>query len=259
MRILIGSPSTDGEVEPSFAEAVLSLVGSFMAARRTVTFDMEMPIGRSVVRARDVLANRVLADESISHLLFLDTDMGFRPELIGRMLDVDKPVVGTIAPQRHRDLDEFRGMAAAVGNAALAEVCSASYTPDVSALALDGVDLTDPAATAGFIPAHQTGAGILLIRRDVLETMALLCPELSETAVRPEMAAIGLDRPLVRFFRPDRGPEGVLLGEDISFTRRWTERCLGEIWLVPDGIITHTGTRVVTGHYQRRLALLGTA
>jgi hypothetical protein len=257
MHILIGSPSADGEVEVSFAQSVMALVGGFAHSRPGTTFEIETPIGRSVAHGRDILANRVLQDERFTHLLFIDTDMGFQAELIGRMLDIGKPVVGTIAPQRHRDLDDLREKIAAFPTPLLAEICSATYTPGLAELAFDIQDETDPAALAGMIRANQTGAGILLIRRDALETLRLYCPELIEARVRPEMAAIGLAEPLTRFFAYRRGHEGVLLGEDLSFTTRWVERCGGELWVVPDGLITHTGSRVVTGNYQRKMMLIG--
>lgn len=257
MRILIGSPSADGEVEPEFAKAILRLVGHFLNVRWEVGFEIEMPVGRNVAFARDVVANRVLQDESFTHLLFIDSDMGFSPELIERMLAVGKPMVGTIAPQRHRDLQDWRDKLVLMETPIVAEICAASYTPSIGEIELVTHAEGDLAAAAGFLRARQTGAGILLIRRDVLETMRLVCPHLAESRVRPEMAAIGLSEPLVRFFAFERDRSGVLLGEDISFTARWAERCGGEIWVAPDGAITHAGTRVVNGNYQRRMALTG--
>jgi hypothetical protein len=258
MKILIGSPSADGEVEYEFATAVMALIGHFLRADPKVSFEMAMPEGRSISTSRDILANRVLRDESYSHLLFIDTDMGFRPELIERMLATKLPVIGTIAPQRHRDLDAWVAHSRTYASAPLiAELAAASYTPSLAMLALDTMDQTDDAAMSGLIAANQTGAGILLIRRDCLETMALYWPELHEYEPRPDMQAIGLAEPLVRFFAPLYGPEGVLLGEDISFTYRWTDRCGGSIWVTPDALITHAGTRIVTGNYQRKLELLG--
>lgn len=257
MRILIGSPSADGEVEPVFAEAVMRLVGHFMRRRPDLAFEIEMPEGRSVSFARDVLANRVLQAPRFTHLLFIDADMGFSPDLVERMIAIDKPLVGTIAPQRHRDLDLWREKLAECPTPIAAEVCAASYTPDISELDAAGTDVEDPAALAGFLRAYQTGAGILLVRRDVFETMRLVCPDLTETAVRPAMAAIGLDEPLTRFFSFARDRSGVLVGEDLSFTTRWRERCGGEIWVAPDGAIRHAGTRVVTGNYRRRMQLTG--
>ncbi len=257
MRILIGSPSADGEVEPEFAQAVLRLIGRFMATRPDVAFEIEMPEGRSVAYARDVLANRVLQADRFTHLLFIDTDMGFTPELIERLIEADRPVVGTIAPQRHRDLDLWRTMIGELPTTIAAEVCAASYTPDISDIDVSASPDAEAASENGFLRAYKTGAGILLIRRDALETMRLLCPDLAETAVRPELAAIGLTEPLVRFFSFSRDETGILVGEDLSFTRRWRERCGGEIWVAPDGAIRHAGTRIVTGDYRRRMALTG--
>lgn len=257
MRILIGSPTADGEVEPDFAQAVLRLIGHFLRTRPDIAFELEMPEGRSIGYARDVLANRVVQSDRFSHLLFIDSDMGFSPELIERMIEAGRPVVGTIAPQRHRDLDLWREKLTELPTQIAAEVCAASYTPDISDIDVAPSADSDAAAASGFLRAYKTGAGILLIRRDALDTMRILCPDLAETQVRPELSAIGLTEPLTRFFAFMRDESGILLGEDLSFTTRWRERCGGEIWVAPDGAIRHAGTRIVTGDYRRRMTLTG--
>ncbi|WP_075215627.1 hypothetical protein [Mongoliimonas terrestris] len=249
MRILIGSPTADGEVEVSYCSALLSLVGSYMRTRPDIRFELEMPQGRDIAAARDLLANRVLDDDSYSHLLFIDTDMGFRPALIDMLLAADKPMIGTIYPQRHRDLDGLRDMALTYANPMLAEVCAASYTPDLIDLAPER--MIGAANNAGLIPARQTGSGLLLIRRDALETMRLFCPSLTLKAPNG-----GRPAGFVRFFAPRRSPEGVLLGEDLSFTSRWVEECHGELWVATDALVTHAGTRVVTGNYDLKQKLV---
>lgn len=249
MRILIGSPTADGDVETSFCSALLTLVGTFMRTRPDIAFELVMPQGRDIAGARDRLANQVLDDPGISHLLFIDADMGFRPALIEALLAADKPIVGTIAPQRHRDLDTLREMHLTYQNAMLAEVCAASYTPDLAALAPEW--MLDGDGKTGLIQARQTGAGILLVRRDALEIMAVRCPDLTLKA-----PSAGRPAGFVRFFSPRRSPEGVLLGEDLSFTTRWVEECHGDLWVAADALITHAGTRIVTGNYDLKQRLL---
>jgi len=257
MRILIGSPSADGEVEVGFAQALLNLVGKLIRSRPDIAFELELPPGRDVGLARDLLANRVLEDPGITHLLFIDTDMGFRPDMIETLIAQNLPLVGTIAPQRNRNLDHWRAELRLQKVPAIAEICAASYTPPVQDIDLEVMSEDDPRVAAGFLRARQTGAGILLIRRDVFEIMRLYCPELVEQRLHPAAEAAGLTTPLTRFFAFRRGPEGVLLGEDLSFTSRWTQRCNGEIWVYGEALITHIGTRIVTGNYKRKLALSG--
>lgn len=257
MRILIGSPSADGDVESGFAQSILGLVGHMLARHPDWHFDIELPIGREVGYARDILANRVLQNQEYTHLLFIDTDMGFRPDVIEKLFEVDLPIVGTIAPQRVRNLDLRREEILRLPIPGIAELTASSYTPGIADIDLEAMDTDDPKVANGFLKARQTGAGILLIRRDVFETMHLYCPELAETEVRPKLAAIGLTAPLIRFFAHRRGSEGVLLGEDLSFTSRWTQRCGGEIWVYGEGLITHMGSRIVTGNFKRKLELTG--
>ena len=44
--------------------------------------------------ARNLFASLVLEDKSYTHLLFVDSDMGFSPSLIAKMIAFQKPVVG---------------------------------------------------------------------------------------------------------------------------------------------------------------------
>ncbi|WP_181707482.1 hypothetical protein [Chthonobacter rhizosphaerae] len=250
MRILIGSPTADGDVELSYCSALLTLVGTFMRTRPDITFELDMPQGRDIAGARDRLANKVLDEPDYTHLLFVDADMGFRPALIETLIKADKPIIGTIAPQRHRDLDLLREMHGTYQNGMLAEVCAASYTPGLDSLAPER--MLDGEGSLGLIQARQTGAGILLIRRDALEIMRLRCPQLTLT-----QPSAGRPAGFTRFFAPRRGPEGVLLGEDLSFTSRWVDECHGDLWVAADAIITHAGTRVVTGNYDLRQKLVG--
>ena len=50
--------------------------------------------------ARNLFASLVLEDKSYTHLLFVDSDMGFSPSLIAKMIAFQRPVVGVIAPRR---------------------------------------------------------------------------------------------------------------------------------------------------------------
>lgn len=247
-RIMIGMPTADGDVELPCMQAVLNLVGKFAFTRPDTTFDLVTTVSRDLVGARNAMANRLLEVEDYSHLLFIDADMGFAPDLIERMIDADLPMVGTVAPQRHRDLDAMFVAAQAGGSAVLTDVLTSSYTPAMHDL---DFGVMDARHSTTLVRARQTGTGILLIARTVFQTMARQCPDI---AYRVE----GVDRVFYDFFRQSRADNGVLRGEDLSFTLRWREACQGEIWVETDALITHSGPRNVTGNWGRRRRLMAT-
>ena len=59
-----------------------------------------------------MLASRVLNDPEISHLFFVDDDMGFNPSAFFKLLDFDREFAGHICPARHIDLPAQRGSGA---------------------------------------------------------------------------------------------------------------------------------------------------
>lgn len=53
--------------------------------------------------ARNILTARFFQDESATHLLFVDDDIGFQPALVDRLLKENQPVTATFCP--HRSID----------------------------------------------------------------------------------------------------------------------------------------------------------
>ena len=62
-----------------------------------------------VGEARNALLTHWYDKSDSTHLLFVDADMGFEPQLIADMLALDKPIVGVIYTKRQIDLQKPRG------------------------------------------------------------------------------------------------------------------------------------------------------
>lgn len=159
-----------------------------------------------------------------THLLFLDADMGWPPELIGDMLMFDQPLVGTIYPQRKMPLSW-----AGSGN---------------------GAPQTE--RRGDFMKCEGVGFGCTLIKREVITKMIEKFPELIDTRIHLHPAGetlrqAGTNR-LLRFYEkmdiPDRG----LISEDLSFCIRWGQ-CGGEVWASIGHKISHVGPFDYSGRY----------
>lgn len=151
-----------------------------------------------------------------SHILFIDADMGFPPELVTDMIMFDEPVIGTIYPQRKLPLS-----------------WAGSGT---------GSNVTE--RRGDFMEVEGVGFGCTLIRRDCIEQMIKKYPELIDTRLQLHPAGetlrqTGTNR-LLRFFEkmdiPDRG----IVSEDLSFCIRWRE-CGGKVWAAIGHRISHVG------------------
>ncbi len=103
MKVLIGTPVYDEQVLVPYHLSILAMLAHFRRVRPQVQFDSSLTASALVTQARNTMATRVLQDPSYTHLLFIDADMGWRPELIEKMLAFDQPVVGCVYPKRLYD------------------------------------------------------------------------------------------------------------------------------------------------------------
>ena len=149
-----------------------------------------------------------------SHLLFVDADMGFEPELIRDMLNFDKPLTGTFYARRQ--------MPPSVVGAALRE------------------DHSFPDIVQGHLPAAYVGAGVMLIKRSMVKELLEKKPELIDAL--PSVLANATNAPLHRLLRVFDCilEDNRRLSEDISFCVRWRD-CGGEVWANVMHKVDHVG------------------
>lgn len=154
-----------------------------------------------------------------THLLFVDSDMRFPPEVVLDMLTFNEPVVGVLYRKRSLELD-----------------WAAS-------------SIQNPESRPGFLELEGVGTGVFLIRRDAVTTLIEHFPELIyEGVTLSNMREAGLKRTL-GFFDQMRTPEGKV-AEDISFCRRWRATG-GKIWGSIGYEIGHIGDHDFSGCFAR--------
>jgi hypothetical protein len=252
MKILIGTPVYDEQVLVPYHLSVLAMLAYFRRARPQAQFDSGLISSAIVTQARNAMATRVLLDPSYTHLLFIDADMGFRPELIGKMIDFDQPVVGCIYPKRVYDHARFAEAARTTPDPEIARAIAQTYVGGADDLMAG--DHGQPILRGDFARALRAGTGIMLIKREALETLRDTFPELwtddPEGAYRP-LGAQGA----FQVFEAMQTSTGVFCSEDYAFCLRWVEGCGGEIWSCFNEPIRHVGRERYVGDYQARMAL----
>lgn len=159
-----------------------------------------------------------------SHILFIDSDMGFPPELVSDMLLFDEGVVGTVYRQRKEPVS----------------------------WAGSGTGAAQTERRGDFMLVEGVGFGCTLIRRDVITKMIEKFPELIDTRLHLHPAGetlrqTGTNR-LLRFFEKLDIPERGLISEDLSFCIRWAE-CGGKVWANIGHRISHVGPYDYAGRY----------
>jgi hypothetical protein len=158
------------------------------------------------------------------HMLFIDADMAFPPEMVLDMLLLDEPIVGAIYPQRR--------------------------IPVSWAGSGDGSVHTE--RRGNFMKVEGVGMGCTLIRRDVVTKFIEKMPELIDTRLKLHpavemMKGAGATR-IIRAFEKLDMPERGVVSEDLSFCIRWGKMG-GSIWAAIGYDMSHIGPYNYSGNY----------
>lgn len=171
-----------------------------------------------------------------THMLTVDSDMGFAPDLIMDMLALDMPLVGTV--YRHKD-DKVSWVG--------------------SGLPMPGtfsqVTEKNPIVAGKFLQIEGSGFGITLIRRDCIDAMLAKFPECIDDRIGQHparsqwLAPRGIKR-VLRLFEPIWHPERGRLSEDLSFCSR--ARAAGIPVMASIGHdVEHVGRKVFSGNFMQ--------
>jgi hypothetical protein len=196
-----------------------------------------------VADARNFLLTHWFDNLDTSHLLFVDADMGFEPELIFEMIALNKPVVGVIYPRRQIDLKRLVALA---GKGEKPERAVAR-AHDFIIRPLHG---RQPRRIKGFMEVERCGTGVMLIRRDAITAMLQALPDINDTNARKTSGLAQkakFDR-LIRAF-DTLYADGVPLSDDFAFCYRWQSLCKGELWACTNRAVTHIGLHKFSSRY----------
>jgi hypothetical protein len=214
-HILVGTPCRSGRVTLEYMFSMISLRAEL--DRQGIGLDIDTPTNEALIpRARNHVVAKLLSDRKYTHLLFVDDDISFDAAQVSRLLAANKPFTAGIYPIRRLDIDRLRQLPEGVPEGAI----------------LDYVVKLQPgqAITDGLALADHVGGGFMLLRREVLESMAAHHPELLYSHAFAPVAK-GDEQRVLHFFALFDASlrDGAYLPEDYTFCRRWRD-IGGEIW-----------------------------
>lgn len=237
--IFLATPCYGGNVHIHFMRSVLDLQA--VCAEQGVGLHVELRGGDSLIpRARAILAAQFLASDA-THLMFIDADIGFRPESVLRLLEARRPVVGGVYPLKQIDWTKAR-QAALAGLADL-QAASVGYVVRFLPSPTNSVEVDE----TGFGPVAYVGAGFLLMQRAAVQAVWDAHPELE--ARMGDVAGVGggsdFRARLVfdTFIEPGTQE---MLSEDYAFQRRWRDLG-GEVFADFQTRLVHVGHTAYAG------------
>jgi len=239
VRLLVATPLYDG-AQADYLRSVVGLAGAAERAGMACAFAW-LSNNASIDRARNALAAAFLQSDA-THLVFIDGDIGFVPEELveaaARMVADDRlAVLGAPYPKRRTNWG-LVAAAAAKGLGAENPGALERYS------GVFAIDLADPAGQFPLgepIELLRAGTGLMIVRRDVIETLGQRHPELAYVPDQLDRESGLTADTITALFQPLIDPEsGHLLSEDYAFCHR--VRAAGyRIWLAPWMRTTHTG------------------
>jgi len=230
-HIVVATPCYGGLVTQRYMQSICALLAA--TAREGVTVGVELLGYDSLItRGRNTLVTTFLDTPGATHLMFIDADIGFTPDQVGRMLAFDVPVCAGAYPLKIINQD-----AAAESRVAAGEPRSTAQLRYVGA-SCQGEAREE---RDGFVTAEFAGTGFMLIRRDAFEAMMAAYPETRFTASHNRATPNPSPNQYALFDCMIEKETGHYLSEDYTFCKRW--RAIGgKVWLDTRSRLIHVGT-----------------
>lgn len=182
-NVMIGTP-VKGGLPPHFLYAALACTGGIETDKHMWRVQFMMLEGGSLTLARTVIAHQFRKSKG-DKLCFIDTDMAWSPEHLGRLLGHDEMIVGGVYLARENDERYI-----------------------VNGPQKEGVK-------GDLVPCKEMGTGMLCIDRQVFEEIPKHFPESNFKSGDPNYPG-----DTMHDFFPTYAIDGELLSEDFFFCRR---------------------------------------
>jgi hypothetical protein len=189
-----------------------------------------------VTRARNTLVANFLDNESFTHLLFIDADIGFEATSLKRFLEYDQEVLCAPYPMKLISWDMIPKL--------IEE--GKDYRNLCHPYVLNFSNKGDIQIKKGFAEVLDAATGFMLIKRSCFTKMKEAYPDLKYTTDQIINNKEFKSENTYLFFDTMKDDDGRYLSEDYAFSRRW-QKIGGKIYADIGSKITHFGSYRYTG------------
>lgn len=239
--IYVATPCYGCILNVNYLQSLLALQSACL--QRGVSCYIDFIGNESLVqRARNILAARFLqSGDSNTDLLFIDADIGFDPDLVFRLLDMDKDVVTGTYPKKAID---WTGVQNAIAK---------GFDPRSGGLDFN-LNIKGQNATVenGFTEVLDSATGFMMISRSALSKMANRYRDTLHCVNDIQGGGDNRVDTYVAVFDCMLDPDTKrYLSEDYAFCRRW-QQMGGKIWADVITPLVHVGNYVYNGDIRQR-------
>ena len=243
VRLFVATPCYGGLVTQRYMQCMFAFLQ--YSASVGVSVQLELLGYESLItRGRNTLVTKFLDDPSLTHLMFIDADIGFEADQILRMLAFEQDVVAGMYP-----LKVLEWKAEAIDRLRAGEALEQAPLRFVGT----PCDGNERQSQDGFVTASYAGTGFMLIKRCVFEKMIQHYTHLRYTAAHTAAAPSLSPNQYALFDCIIDAKSGEYLSEDYAFCQRW--RALGgKVWLDTESRLMHIGPHEFFGSPKTRFA-----
>lgn len=237
-KLYIAIPCYQGFISVHTFNGILNLTN--WCKKKSIDYKIQTLRNESLIpRARNTLVSLMLDDKDFnaSHLLFIDSDIGFSYKNIQRLIEFDKDIVCGSYPQKKIFFEKLNSEIKKIknfDNFDIRKVLSKSFNFNLN-LDKKEVNIID-----GFMKVDEAATGMMLIKKNVFFKMQKRFPE-RKYVTKINLGQIRKESEnLYDLFATGVYKNSQYLSEDYYFSRLWSE-CGGEIWMDIVSPLLHFG------------------
>ena len=246
--VLIATPCYGGLMTHVYVHSLLKLTAC--VAKRPFSVGLLTSAHDSLItRSRNALVKSFLDTPTATHLMFIDADIGFEPEAVGRLLAFDEDVVAGVYPVKVVDWSRLAHLV----RPGMTEAMLRQASQHNVGVACVGAEREE---RSGFVTATHAGTGFMLIKRQVIERLIEAHPETRYRVMQTYPQRVDAGVPYHALFDCIVDPEtDTYLSEDFTFCHRF-RKLGGKVWLDTETRLTHVGSVEFHGQAAPELATL---
>lgn len=241
MKVMFATPCYISAVSMNYVTSIFQL--AYACAHVGMTSMLLMRSESLITRSRNRMVRDFLADESLTHIFWIDSDIAFQPDAVFRLLRADRDVAAGVYPLKIMNWPQA-GMPAGLTR----EEYQKRYTDYAFNPIGQGMEPLAPYIDSeGFIEVAEATTGFMVIKRHVFKKMMDHYPELQ---YKPDGHK---EDPLSHlywlFFDCMIDPDsGRYLSEDYAFCRRWRDMG-GKVYADLHSKLDHLGQHTYQGDF----------
>lgn len=252
VHILIACPCYGAQVKECFFQSCMKMIVEFMKVG--VSFTIKTISCESlIVRARNYFGAYVISHPEFTHLLFIDTDIQFKPIDVLRLISIDKDIACAPYPKKYVDWgnvfskkDEYKTEDEMKKDGIKYVINFNTDIEDDNVKRSTDTHLSIKVEN-GFIRVKDSGTGFMLIHKRVFERMKDEYKDIELYKNNIDMYSDAKPENFYTYFDCIVDPKsGYYLSEDYAFCRKW-QQMGGEIWLDTNSTLGHYGDYLYVG------------